>query len=52
MSEASTPKQHGKLSIPFPFEDALRAALKVKPEPEPQKPARRKRPRPAVKKPA
>jgi len=44
--------RNGKLSIPLPFEDALRAALKVKPEPESKKPARRKRHWPAVKKPA
>jgi hypothetical protein len=41
-----------RLSIPAPFEDALRAILKVKPAPEPEKPKRRKQPRPARKKPA
>jgi hypothetical protein len=32
MAESSTSKQHGKLSIPLPFEDALRAVLRVKPD--------------------
>ncbi len=31
---------HGKLAIPLPFEDAIRAALEVKPPP---KPPRKKR---------
>jgi hypothetical protein len=46
MAEAN---QNGKLSIPVPFEDALRAVLKVKPEPEPEKPkkSRPKTPRAA-----
>jgi hypothetical protein len=46
----STPRREGKLSIPLPFEDALRAVLRVKPEPEPAKPEKSRRkaaPRPA-----
>jgi hypothetical protein len=42
--------RNGKLSIPLPFEDALRAVLRVKPEPALKKPVRPKRPRPATKK--
>jgi len=44
------PRRSGKLSIPLPFEDALRAVLKVKPKPDPEKPAQRKRPRRTAKK--
>jgi hypothetical protein len=44
--------RNGKLSIPLPFEDAVRAVLKVKPKPGPEKPAQRKRPRRTAKKPA
>jgi hypothetical protein len=45
-------ERSGKLSIPLPFEDALRAVLKVKPKPDPEKPAQRKRPQRTAKKPA
>lgn len=41
--EPSTPR-NGKLSIPLPFEDAIRAALKVKP------PAKKPKPRTTAKK--
>lgn len=34
------PQRNGKLSIPMPFEDAVKAALKVKP---PEKPPRKPR---------
>lgn len=38
------PPRNGKLSIPMPFDDALRAALKVKPpEKAPRKPRGKKR---------
>jgi hypothetical protein len=50
--EGSAPKQTNNLSIPLPFEDALRAVLKVKPKPDPEKPAQRKRPQRTAKKPA
>ncbi len=50
MSDEAHPSgKPGKLSIPLPFEDALRAALKVKPESEskkPKKPRRKAAPRP------
>ena len=38
MADPLTSKQHGKLSIPLPFEDALRAVLRVKPDEKPSKP--------------
>jgi len=34
--------RNGKLAIPLPFEDAIRAALEVKP---PQKPPKKKQPK-------
>lgn len=38
-------KKHGNLHIPLPFDQALRAALKVKPpEKSPRKPRSRKKP--------
>ena len=39
-------KQQGKLAIPLPFEDAIRAVLEVKPRPKPPK----KKPQPKGKK--
>jgi hypothetical protein len=35
--------RHGKLSIPLPFDDAIRAALNVKPPEKPPRKRRRKR---------
>ncbi|HEX4116139.1 MAG TPA: hypothetical protein VHY18_09735 [Solirubrobacteraceae bacterium] len=34
MAEERGPTRNGKLSIPLPFEDALRAVLRVKPDAE------------------
>jgi hypothetical protein len=39
-NEVKQPAQNGSLRIPLPFEDAIRAALEVKPPP---KPPRKKR---------
>lgn len=39
----SPKKQQGKLAIPLPFEDAIRAALEVKPPPKPPKKKRAKK---------
>jgi hypothetical protein len=36
--EIAAKPRNGRLSIPLPFEDALRAVLRVKPEPKPAKP--------------
>ena len=42
---AEPPRRNGKLSIPLPFDDAVKAALEVKPEPrKPRKPAAKKKP--------
>jgi hypothetical protein len=38
-------ERNGKLSIPMPFEDAIRAALRVKPETAPAESKRVKAPR-------
>jgi hypothetical protein len=39
------PQRNGKLSIPLPFDDALKAALEVKPpERPPRKPRAKKKP--------
>ncbi len=36
-SRTEPPTRNGKLAIPLPFEDAIRAALEVKPPPKPPK---------------
>ncbi len=43
-SASEPPQRNGKLAIPLPFEDAIRAALEVKPPPKPprKKPERKK----------
>lgn len=41
-SEPKPPQRNGKLAIPLPFEDAIRAVLDVKPPPKPP----RKKPKP------
>lgn len=43
MRGSEPPTRRGKLSIPLPFEEAIRAALEVKPEPKPKKKPRRKK---------
>lgn len=47
-SEPPRQSRHGKLAIPLPFEDAIRAALEVKPPPKPpkQKPQAKKKAKP------
>lgn len=43
----SPPKRNGKLAIPLPFEEAVRAALEVKPPPKrPKKKPERKKTQP------
>jgi len=42
-----SPPKNGKLAIPLPFEEAIRAALEVKPPPKPPRKKREpKKPRP------
>ncbi|MFL5781022.1 MAG: hypothetical protein ACJ760_06910 [Thermoleophilaceae bacterium] len=41
--KAQEPKRNGRLSIPLPFDDAVKAALEVKPPPkQPRKPRAKK----------
>lgn len=40
------PKREGKLSVPVPFDEAIRAALEVKPSQKPKKKPRAKKPGP------
>jgi hypothetical protein len=47
MAKAGSKQGHGKLSIPLPFDEAVKAALRVKP---PEKPKRK--PRAKAKKPS
>lgn len=39
-----TPKRNGKLAIPLPFDEAMKAALEVKPPEKPPRKPRAKKP--------
>lgn len=47
MSDPPAPKRQGKLTIPLPFDEAVRAALEVKPPPKkPRRPRAKQSPPP------
>jgi hypothetical protein len=49
-SEKDGPRRNGKLHIPLPFEDAVRAGLETKPPPETKRTGNGRKPRKNIKK--